>query len=174
MTLALQILVDKKLLTSFIITTCFLSGNWVIYVYAVQSGNVVSAALGYFIYPICTVLLGIAVLGERLDRWAWLAVCCIAFGVLVKAFLISGVPWVALSVAVTFSLYAVARKRLKIDPILGLFVETLILLPITLSFFWLVGVVWSAFVFRQWRKVCLAGNVCRCVNCGAINPVSCW
>ena len=132
--LALQVFVNKKLLTSFIITTCFLSGNWVIYVYAVQSGHVVSAALGYFIYPICTVLLGIAVLGERLDRWAWLAVCCVTFGVLVKAFLISGVPWVGLSVAVTFSLYAVVRKLLKIDPILGLFVKTLILLPITLVF----------------------------------------
>ena len=102
--LALQIFVKKKLLTSFIITTCFLSGNWIIYVYAVQSGHVVSAALGYFIYPICTVLLGIAVLGERLNRWAWLAGCCIAFGVLVKAFKISSVPWVALSVALTFSL----------------------------------------------------------------------
>jgi chloramphenicol-sensitive protein RarD len=139
--LALQVFFNKKLLASFIITTCFLSANWTIYVYAVQSGHVVSAALGYFVYPICTVLLGIAVLGERLDRWAWLAVCCVTFGVLVKAFLIAGVPWVALSVAVTFSLYAVARKRLKIDPILGLFVETLILLPVTLGFFgWLA---WS-------------------------------
>ena len=138
---ALQIFVNKKLLASFIITTCFLSANWTIYVYAVQSGHVVSAALGYFIYPICTVLLGIAVLGERLDRWAWLAVCCVTFGVLVKAFVIAGVPWVALSVAVTFSFYAVARKRLEIDPILGLFVETLILLPVTLGFFcWLM---WS-------------------------------
>ena len=80
-------------------------------------------------------------MGERLDRCSWLAVFCVIFGVLVKAFLIIGVPWVALSVAVTFSLYAVARKRLKIDPILGLFVETLILLPVTLGFFgWLA---WS-------------------------------
>ena len=69
--------------------------------------------LGYFIYPICTVLLGVAVLGERLDSWGWLAVCCVTFGVLIKAFFVAGVPWVALSVAVTFSLYAVARKRLK-------------------------------------------------------------
>ena len=138
---ALQIFINKKLLASFIITTCFLSANWTIYVYAVQSGYVVSAALGYFIYPICTVLLGVAVLGERLDSWGWLAVCCVTFGVLIKAFFVAGVPWVALSVAVTFSLYAVARKRLKIDPILGLFVETLILLPITLCFFgWLA---WS-------------------------------
>ncbi len=137
--LTAQIFVNKKSLASFIITTCFLSANWIVYVYAVQSGHVVSAALGYFIYPICTVLLGIAVLAERLDRCAWLAVCCVIIGVLIKAFLIAGVPWVALSVAVTFSLYAVARKRLKVDPILGLFVETLILLPVTLGFFgWLV------------------------------------
>ena len=109
--------------------------------YAVQSGHVVSAALGYFIYPICTVFLGIIVLGERLDSWAWLALCFVTLGVLIKAFFIAGVPWVALSVAVTFSFYAVARKRLKIDPILGLFVETLILFPITLGFFgWLA---WS-------------------------------
>ena len=138
---ALQVFVNKKLLTSFIITTCFLSANWAIYVYAVQSGHVVSAALGYFIYPICTILLAIAVLGERLDRWAGLAACCITVGVLAKAFLINGLPWIALSVAVTFSLYAVARKRLKLDPILGLFVETLMLLPVTLTFFgWLA---WS-------------------------------
>ena len=138
---ALQIFCNKKLLASFIITTCFLSANWAIYVYAVQSGHFVSAALGYFIYPICTVLLGVAVLREGLDNWAWLAVCCVTFGVLVKAFFVAGVPWVASSVAVTFSLYAVTRKRLRIDPILGLFVETLILLPITLSFFgWLA---WS-------------------------------
>ena len=133
--LALQVFANRKLLANFVITTCFLSANWAIYVYAVQSGHVVSAALGYFIYPICTILLGIAVLGERLDRWAGLAACCATFGVLVKSFLIAGVPWIALSVAVTFSLYAVARKRLKVDPILGLFVETLMLLPVTLTYF---------------------------------------
>ena len=138
---ALQVFVNKRSLANFVITTCFLSANWAIYVYAVQSGHVVSAALGYFIYPICTILLGIAVLGERLDRWAGLAACCVTFGVLVKAFLIAGVPWIALSVALTFSLYAVSRKRLKVDPILGLFVETLMLLPVTLTFFgWLA---WS-------------------------------
>jgi chloramphenicol-sensitive protein RarD len=138
---ALQVFANKKLLANFFITTCFLSVNWAVYVYAVKSGHVVSAALGYFIYPICTILLGIAVLDERLDRWAALAACCVTFGVLVKAFLIAGVPWIALSVALTFSLYAVTRKRLKVDPILGLFVETLMLLPVTLTFFgWLA---WS-------------------------------
>ena len=144
--LVLHVFLNKKMITNFIITTCFLSANWMIYVYAVQSDQVVSAALGYFIYPIFTVFLGIAVLGERLDRWAWLAICFVGIGVLAKAFLIAGVPSVALLIAMTFSLYAVARKRLKIDPILGLFVETLILLPFTLGFFiWLTAAGQSMF-----------------------------
>ena len=136
--MALNVFFNKKLLFSFMITTCFLSANWMIYVYAVQSGNVASAALGYFIYPICTVLLSVIILRERLSRWAWSAICCVLIGVVVKSFLIAGVPWVALSVAVTFSLYAVVRKGLEVDPILGLLVETIMLLPMTLAFFaWL-------------------------------------
>ena len=63
--MALQVFVNKKQLFSFLTTTCFLSANWTVYVYAVQSGQVASAALGYFIYPIFTVLLGIMMLRER-------------------------------------------------------------------------------------------------------------
>ena len=139
--MALEVLFNKKLLINFTITTCLLSANWTIYVCAVQSGHVASAALGYFIYPICAVLLGITIFRERLDRWAWLAICCVLIGVLVKAFLIAAVPWVALLVALTFSLYAVMRKRLKIGPVLGLFVETLMLLPVTIGF--LAWLTWS-------------------------------
>ena len=131
--MALQFFVNKKQL-SVLITAFFLSANWTVYVYAVQSDHVASAALGYFIYPILTVLLGIIMLRERLGRWAWLAVCCVLIGVLVKSFFIAGVPWIALTVAVTFSFYAVVRKGLEADPILGLFIETLMLLPITLAF----------------------------------------
>ena len=141
MKLAWQIFCDKKLLAGLAISTLFLLANWTVFVYAVQSGHVVSAALGYFIYPICSVLLGIVVLGDRLDRWTWLALGCVACGVLAKSVLIAGVPWIALLVAGSFALYAVTRKRLNIDPILGLFVETLLLLPATIGFFgWLA---WS-------------------------------
>ena len=141
MKLARQIFCDKKLRAGLAISTLFLLANWTVFVYAVQSGHVVSAALGYFIYPICSVLLGIVVLGERLDRWTCLALGCVACGVLAKSVLIAGVPWIALLVAGSFALYAVTRKRLNIDPILGLFVETLLLLPAIIGFFgWLA---WS-------------------------------
>ena len=141
MRLVCQIFCNGKLLFGFVISTFFLSANWMVFVYAVQSENVASAALGYFIYPICTVLLGIFVLDERMDRWAWLALTCVAFGVLSKTLLLADIPWIAIFVAGTFSFYAVTRKRIGVDPIIGLFIETLLLLPATIGFFgWLA---WS-------------------------------
>ena len=112
----------------------FLSLNWGIYVYAVQTEQVVSAALGYFIYPLCTVLLGILVLGERLDKWAWLAIGLVCLGVMAKAMMIMDVPWISLALAGSFSLYAVTRKRIDMDPLQGLFIETLFLLPFAIGF----------------------------------------
>ncbi|MFL2845349.1 MAG: EamA family transporter RarD [Candidatus Puniceispirillaceae bacterium] len=118
----------------FFLTASLLSLNWGIYVYSVQTEQVVAAALGYFIYPLCTVMLGIIVLGETLDRWAGLAIGLVCFGVVVKAMTIMNVPWVSLALAGTFSLYAVLRKRMEFDPIQGLFVETMLVLPFALAF----------------------------------------
>ena len=130
---------DPKVALKFLVTTGFLTLNWSIYVYAVQSGQLVAAALGYFMYPLCTVVLGMFLLGERLDRWAWLAVGLVSLGVLAKAAMIMDVPWVSLMLAGSFSLYAVLRKRMNQDPTQGLFVETLMLLPFVIGFF-----VWMA------------------------------
>ena len=119
---------------NFFFTACLLSLNWGIYVYSVQTGQIVAAALGYFIYPLCTVMLGIIILGETLDRWAGTAIGLVCFGVLVKAMMIMDIPWVSLALAGTFSLYAVLRKRMGFDPIQGLFVETMLVLPFALAF----------------------------------------
>jgi chloramphenicol-sensitive protein RarD len=131
---------QHKNLLNFFITTFFLSLNWGVYVYAVQTGQVVSAALGYFIYPLCTVLLGILVLGERLDKWALLAIGIVCLGVMTKAMMIMGVPWISLALAGSFSLYAVIRKRMDVDPLQGLFIETVFLLPFAIGFlFWIAA-----------------------------------
>ena len=119
---------------NFFLTAGLLSLNWGIYVYSVQTEQVVAAALGYFIYPLCTVVLGIIVLGETLDRWAGVAIGLVCFGVMAKAMMIMDIPWVSLGLAGTFSLYAVLRKRMGFDPIQGLFVETMLVLPFALTF----------------------------------------
>ena len=119
---------------NFFLTAGLLSFNWCIYVYSVQTEQVVAAALGYFIYPLCTVILGIIVLGEKLDRWTGVAIGFVCFGVVAKAVMIMDIPWVSLALAGTFSLYAVLRKRMGFDPIQGLFVETMLVLPFALTF----------------------------------------
>lgn len=109
--------------------SCFmLTVNWALFVYAVQTRQVFDAAFGYFIYPLVAVLLGIVFLRERLDRWGWLSLALVAAGVLVKAQLVSGVPWIALMLAVTFGIYGVIRKQLGVDPVLGMFIETVLLI----------------------------------------------
>ena len=124
----------ERNLYKFFLTAGLLSLNWGIYVYSVQTEQVVAAALGYFIYPLCTVMLGIIVLRETFDRWAGVAIGFVCFGVVAKAMMLMDIPWVSLALAGTFSLYAVLRKKMGFEPIQGLFVETMLVLPFALAF----------------------------------------
>ena len=126
----------SQLRFQFTLTCCLVSLNWVIFVYAVQSRQVFDAALGYFIYPLFTVVLGMMVLGERLDRWAWVAVGIVAVGVALKTINLGGLPWIALLLAGSLGLYGVVRKRMGIDPVIGMFVETVILIPLCVLYLW--------------------------------------
>lgn len=121
---------------NFAASCALLTVNWVVFVYAVQSRQVLDAALGYFIYPLVTVLLGMSVFRERLDRWGWVAVAIVAVGVMIKALGIGGVPWIAAVLAVSFALYGVVRKRMGVDSMTGLFVETAILVPPSIGYLW--------------------------------------
>ncbi len=118
----------------FFLTAGLLLLNWGIYVYSVQTAQVVAAAFGYFIYPLCTVMLSIIFLRETLDWWAGVAIGLVCFGVIAKAMMLMEIPWVSLALAGTFSLYAVLRKGIGFEPIQGLFVETMLVLPFALTF----------------------------------------
>ena len=89
-------LATPRMRLGFLVTCALLSVNWIVFVYAVQARQVFDAALGYFIYPLVTVVLGILVLRERLDRWGWAAVGIVGCGVALKAAHHGGVPWIAL------------------------------------------------------------------------------
>ena len=115
---------------SFALSALLLSGNWLLYVYAVQSGQVVEASLGYFINPIVSVLLGVLVLHERLNRVQWMAVALAAAGVLWLTALGGRLPWIALVLAVTFGLYGLMRKTSSLGALEGLALETLLMAPL--------------------------------------------
>jgi chloramphenicol-sensitive protein RarD len=100
--------------------------NWGIYIYAVNSGQVVEAALGYYINPLVTVALGVVVLGERLRPAQWAAVAVAAAAVTVLTVDYGRPPWIALSLAFTFGLYGVMKKLVRVEAAPGLFLETAI------------------------------------------------
>ncbi|MBT6415858.1 EamA family transporter RarD [Candidatus Puniceispirillum sp.] len=120
-------------------TTLLVGINWSVFIYAVQSGQMVQAALGYFIYPLVALLLGVLILGERLDRMGWFAIALVACGVMTKSIFAGEPPVLSLFLAGTFGLYAVIHKKLGVNPVNGLFVESVILLPFGIAYLlWLV------------------------------------
>ncbi len=117
-------------------STVVISINWLVYVWAVGNGHVVDASLGYFINPLVSVLMGVALLSERLNRAQWLAVAIAACGVAFLTYVTGRVPWIALVLALTFGTYGLIRKVVAVESVPGLAVETLLLFPLALG--WLV------------------------------------
>ncbi|MGF1514945.1 MAG: EamA family transporter RarD [Elainellaceae cyanobacterium] len=118
------------LLLSALLLTC----NWGLYIYGVNTDRVVETSLGYYINPLVTVLLGFAVLKERLRLGQQIAVglAAIAVGYFIWQF--GDVPWIALGLAFTFAFYGLVRKVVAIAPMAGLAVETLLIAPAALIF----------------------------------------
>jgi chloramphenicol-sensitive protein RarD len=115
---------------TFMASAALLSVNWLVYVWAVVAGRVVDASLGYFINPLLSVVLAVVVLKERLRPLQWAAVAVAAAGVLWLTLLAGQLPWIGLTLAVSFSLYGLLRKVAAIESLGGLTLETLLLLPL--------------------------------------------
>ncbi|WP_119153017.1 EamA family transporter RarD [Caldimonas tepidiphila] len=115
------------------LSATLLSSNWLVYIWAVHNGHVVEASLGYFINPLVNVVLGFAVLHERLRRVQWAAVALAAAGVAWLTWQGGQPPWIALFLAATFATYGLLRKTAPLGPLDGLALETLLLTPLALG-----------------------------------------
>ncbi|RGE24285.1 EamA family transporter RarD [Leucobacter sp. wl10] len=126
------ILRSPRLLGWFALASLLLYANWQIFILGVMTGRVLEAALGYFINPIFTILVGVVVRKERLSRPQWVAVSIAAVGVTVAAIAYGTFPWIALGLAFSFGLYGAVHKHAgeAVDGITGLTIETLASLPV--------------------------------------------
>lgn len=117
-----------------LVTTSALIGlNWSLFIWTVHRGDVIASSLGYFLNPIVTVALGVAVLGERLRPLQALAVLIAGAGVLSLALRAGGLPWVSLALASSFAVYALLRKLVPVGPVVALALEASFLAPIALA-----------------------------------------
>lgn len=124
-----------------------ISVNWLIYIWAVHNDRIFETSLGYYINPLLYVFVGVLFFREQLRRPQLVSVVLAAIGVLVLAAKGGAFPWVALSLALLFTGYGVIRKQVAIGAMPGLFVETLLLFPLSLAYLvWLVSAGQAAIV----------------------------
>ena len=137
---------SPRIMFTFCATAALLAANWLIYLWAVQAGQVVEASLGYFINPLLNVVLGVIVLHERLRRGQLLAVLLATGGVLAFAWAHGAPPWIALSLALTFGAYGLLRKLAALGSLEGLALEMLLAAGPALAYLlWLQGSGTAAF-----------------------------
>ncbi len=119
-----QLLHQPKTLLTFFISALLLVLNWLVYIWAVNAGYIVDASLGYFINPLVNVLLGVVFLREKLRSWQWISVGIAAVGVLYLAISYGVIPWIGLTLALTFGFYGFIRKKVTQNSSHGFFLET--------------------------------------------------
>ena len=130
------VLRDKGTLLRVFLSAVLIACNWGTYIYAVTSGQVPEASLGYYINPLVNVLLGCIVLRERPSRLQWFAIALAALGVMYSLVVGGHMPWLALTLAVSFALYGLIRKTVRVESAPGLLLETCLLMPFALA--WMV------------------------------------
>jgi chloramphenicol-sensitive protein RarD len=115
------------------VSALLISGNWLTYIWAVQSGRVLEASLGYFVNPLVSVLLAVVFLKEPLNRLQVVAILVAAVGVAALVIWAGAFPLVGLSLALTFGLYGLVRKQVRVDAVAGLFAEVVLLFPVAIT-----------------------------------------
>lgn len=130
----LPIVRSPRLIIRLTIATFLLGGNWFLFIWAINTDHLLDASLGYYINPLLNVAIGMAFFGEKMRRLQLVAIALAVTGVAIQVITFGAVPWVALALASSFATYGAIRKRLPVDSISGLWLETAILTPIMLSY----------------------------------------
>lgn len=129
-----------RVLRSYLFAAALIGVNWLIYVWGVISGFIVETSLGYFINPLFSVALGVLFFRERLRPWQWVAIGLAGMGVLYLTFVYGSLPWISLSLALTFGTYGLVKKASPLGSLYGLTLETGILFIPALAYVLYAGV----------------------------------
>ncbi|MEN3160371.1 EamA family transporter RarD [Alkalimonas sp. NCh-2] len=135
----LAVVRQPKLMSLLLLTSLLLGFNWWLFIWAVNQNHMLDASLGYYINPLLNVLLGMVFLGERLRRMQWFALGLAACAVLYQVLSYGAFPWIAVALAGSFAVYGLLRKKLAVNAIIGLLLESLLLLPLAVWYWWFVA-----------------------------------
>lgn len=128
---------NKRVLQVLLISGLLLAGNWWLFIWAVNNDHLLDASLGYYINPLLNVFLGRIFLGEKLRRLQQFAVVMAIVGVSILIFSYGQVPWIALILAGSFGVYGLLRKQVAVDSLPGLLIESCMMLPFAIIYWFL-------------------------------------
>lgn len=134
-----QAIRSRKALAMLLVTAVLIGTNWLLYVYAINSGHILAGSLGYYLNPLANILLGRFILKERLTKVQWAAVGIAAAGIAVLAAGALGTLWISLTLCFSFATYGLLRKIIHVESLAGLTIETSLLFPIALGWLLLGG-----------------------------------
>ena len=127
---------SRKAMAMLFLTALLIGNNWLLYVYAINSGHILAGSLGYYLNPLANILLGRFILKERLTKLQWAAVAIAASGIAVLAMGALGTLWISLTLCFSFATYGLLRKIIHVESLAGLTIETALLFPLALG--WLL------------------------------------
>jgi len=136
----LDIMRDKRSLAYIAVCSLLITFNWFLFIWCVNNGHIVDSSLGYYINPLMSVFLGTFVLKERLDLGQKAAIAVAAAGVVTMIVVYGSFPWIPMSLAASFAVYGLLKKKIALDSSAGLAVETLITAPFALVFLSYLGI----------------------------------
>jgi chloramphenicol-sensitive protein RarD len=134
-------------------SSLMIGGNWLLYIWAVNTNHVLDTSLGYYINPLVNVLLGFVFFRERLRPLQLAAIGLAALGVLNSVISHGELPWISLVLAVSFGLYGLLRKIASVESLPGLFLETMVLGPFALAYILWLQVHGASALFHQGVQV---------------------
>jgi len=134
---ALGVLGNRNIMATLFIAALMIAFNWFVFIYSIQINRATESSLGYFIFPLVSVIFGVVLFREKLGRAQMFAVMLAAVAVLILTYGLGQAPWIALSVSVSFGIYGVIKKSLSIPAIVTVTLEVLLLSPIALMILYL-------------------------------------
>ena len=132
-----KVLRDKKIAAILLIAALMIAFNWFVFIYSIQVNRATESSLGYFIFPLVSVVFGVVLFRENLSPTQISAVMLAAAAVIILTYGLGQVPWIALSVSVSFGIYGVIKKSLSIPAIVTVTLEVLLVSPIALMILYL-------------------------------------
>lgn len=130
----LEVFRNPRLLAGLALSTALIATNWIVFIWAVNSGHVLESSLGYYITPLINMAAGVAMFRERMDRIGVAAIALAMVGVIAQALALGQLPWISLVLAISFGAYGIVRKQVAADAQTGLFIECLLLAIPSLAF----------------------------------------